>query len=61
MAVGDYVARLLMHKSMAITTNYVHASDERVEETVKAMGRRNERTNLIQKRFIRMGEFDAST
>lgn len=34
------VSRLLKHKSMAITTIYLHATDEGEEETVGALGRR---------------------
>ncbi len=34
------VLRLLKHKSMAITTIYLHVTDEGEEETVGALGRR---------------------
>lgn len=34
------VSRLLKHKSMAVTTIYLHATDEGEEETVGALGRR---------------------
>ena len=34
------VSRLLKHRSMAVTTIYLHATDEGEEETVGALGRR---------------------